>query len=156
LLLKNVSGKYVPVPLIPAATLAESLLEESCMLEELVTSEVLNISIAPIFPVPFGENTANKLPFVVVVVNLVLFAAPDVEKSDAITLAPLIVKFPFTSNKALGLVVPIPTFCDVVIVSAVVEPLVASCNTPEVSPAMLSAVPDVVPAEIIDAMYFPL
>jgi hypothetical protein len=46
--------------------------------------------------------------------------------------------------------------CDVSIVIAVVEPLVASCNTPEVSPAMLSAVPDVVPAEIIDAMYFPL
>jgi hypothetical protein len=61
-----------------------------------------------------------------------------------------------TSNLYAGLVVPIPTFCDVSIVRAVVEPLVASCNTPEVSPAMLSAVPDVVPAEIIDAMYFPL
>jgi hypothetical protein len=51
-----------------------------------------------------------------------------------------------------GEVVPIPTFCEVSIVTAVVPLLDASCNTPEVSPLMFRAVPLVVPAETIEAI----
>jgi hypothetical protein len=41
---------------------------------------------------------------------------------------------PTISVLKAGLVVPIPTFCEVSIVTAVVPLLVANCNEPELSP----------------------
>jgi len=46
-------------------------------------------------------------------------------------------------------------FCAVLSVSATVPLLVASCRTPEVSAVATSAVLDVVPAEMLDAMMYP-
>jgi len=41
---------------------------------------------------------------------------------------------PLILSLAEGLLVPIPTFCEVSIVTAVVPLLVANCNEPELSP----------------------
>jgi hypothetical protein len=48
------------------------------------------------------------------------------------------------------------TTCAVDIVTAVVVPLVCRTREPDVSPAIAIAVPDVRPALIVDAMFYPL
>jgi hypothetical protein len=54
---------------------------------------------------------------------------------------------PATTKEEVGVVVPIPTFCDVSIVTAVVVPLVCSCRLPLLSGAICN--PLVVVARII-------
>jgi hypothetical protein len=59
------------------------------------------------------------------------------------------------ANLYAGELVPIPTFWLVSTVTATVPLLVASCSAPVVSAVATSAVLDVVPAEIVLAMFCP-